>query len=101
MPSRVEPCGLNQMYAMRYGTVPVVRSTGGLKDTVSDIGETNGFGIRFNNATSWDIVYSFHRAIELYGDTKKLKAVREQMMQVDNSWELSAKKYINIYDSLQ
>jgi starch synthase len=101
MPSRVEPCGLNQMYAMRYGTVPVVRSIGGLKDTVTDIGDPNGFGIRFNNATVWDIVYSIHRAVELYNDTKKLKEIRERMMQIDNSWEVSAEKYINLYASLQ
>ena len=101
MPSRVEPCGLNQMYAMRYGTVPVVRSIGGLKDTVTDLGEPNGFGIRFNNATVWDIVYSIHRAVKLYDDKEKLPAIREQMMQIDNSWEVSAKKYINLYASLQ
>lgn len=101
MPSRVEPCGLNQMYAMRYGTVPVVRSIGGLKDTVTDLGEPNGFGIRFNNATVWDIVYSIHRAVELYDDKEKLPAIRKQMMQIDNSWEVSAEKYINLYVSLQ
>ncbi len=101
MPSRVEPCGLNQMYAMRYGTVPVVRSTGGLKDTVIDIGEYNGFGIRFNKAGVWDITYSIHRGVDLYNDTERFTAIRQQMMQIDNSWENSAKKYINLYTSIQ
>jgi len=101
MPSRVEPCGLNQMYAMRYGTVPIVRSTGGLKDTVIDFGEPKGYGIRFNNATVWDITYSIHRAVELYDDKEKLAEIREQMMQIDNSWEVSAGKYINLYNSIR
>ena len=101
MPSRVEPCGLNQLYAMRYGTVPVVRSTGGLKDTVVDFGEPGGFGVRFNNATVWDITYSVHRAVELYNDTEKFTAIRKKMMVIDNSWEGSAEKYINLYTSLR
>ncbi len=101
MPSRVEPCGLNQMYAMRYGTVPVVRSVGGLKDTVIDFGEENGFGIRFNQASVWDIVYSIHRAEQLYADEDKMKAIRKLMMEIDNSWESSAEKYINLYQSIQ
>ncbi|HVZ96765.1 MAG TPA: glycogen/starch synthase, partial [Chitinophagaceae bacterium] len=61
MPSRVEPCGLNQMYALRYGTIPIVRNTGGLRDTVKDFGEADGYGICFDNATVWDITYSIHR----------------------------------------
>jgi starch synthase len=101
MPSRVEPCGLNQLYALRYGAVPVVRSTGGLKDTVTDFGEPGGFGIRFNNASVWDITYSVHRGVDLYNDKVKMTGIIEQMMQIDNSWEQSAAKYINLYLSLR
>ena len=101
MPSRVEPCGLNQMYALRYGTIPLVRSTGGLKDTVIDFGEPNGFGIRFNYANVWDITYSIHRAVELYDDKEKMTAIIKQIMLIDNSWEKSAEKYINLYTSIQ
>lgn len=100
MPSRVEPCGLNQLYAMRYGTVPVVRRTGGLKDTVIDYGEENGYGICFNNATIEDIVYSIGRGLELYKDKKKLAEVRKRMMEVNSSWETSAARYISLYESI-
>ena len=97
MPSRVEPCGLNQLYALRYGTVPVVRRTGGLKDTVLDFGEPNGFGICFNEASVWDLTYSVHRGTELFADTEKLSAIRKQMMLIDHSWENSAGRYIDLY----
>jgi starch synthase len=97
MPSRVEPCGLNQMYALRYGTIPMVRSTGGLKDTVIDFGEPDGYGICFNHASVWDITYSVHRAVELFADKKKMTAIRKQIMAIDNSWEKSAAKYIEVY----
>ncbi len=100
MPSRVEPCGLNQLYSMRYGTVPVVRRTGGLRDTVIDFGDKGGYGICFNHATVDDIVYSIHRATELYDDKKKLDEMRKRMMQINNSWESSAQKYIDLYNSI-
>ncbi len=100
MPSRVEPCGLNQMYALRYGTMPIVRSTGGLKDTVIDFGDKGGFGIRFNDATVGDITYSIYRATELYVDQKKLTALRKKMMQIDNGWEVSAGRYIDLYKTI-
>jgi starch synthase len=101
MPSRVEPCGLNQMYAMRYGTVPMVRSTGGLKDTVIDMGDENGYGIRFNHATVSDINYSVGRAVQAFADTKQMQVMRKRMMQIDNSWDKSAQDYINVYESLR
>jgi starch synthase len=101
MPSRVEPCGLNQLYALRYGTVPLVRSTGGLKDTVVDLGEPDGYGFRFNNASVWDITYSIGRAVELYDQPEALSAIRSRIMQIDHSWESSAAKYVEVYQSLQ
>jgi len=102
MPSRVEPCGLNQMYALRYGTVPMVRSTGGLKDTVKDFGDWQGYGIRFNYADVNDITYSVGRAIDLYYNKKDLyNWMRSYMMQIDHSWDTSAKDYITVYESLK
>jgi starch synthase len=101
MPSRVEPCGLNQMYAMRYGTVPIVRNTGGLRDTVIDIGDVGGYGIRFNDATVWDITYSIHRALEIYNQDGQLTKIRQTIMGLDFSWETSAAQYINLYSSLK
>jgi len=101
MPSRVEPCGLNQMYAMRYGTIPVVRNTGGLRDTVKDLGEEGGYGILFNDAKVWDITYSIHRALQLYAVPKQMKSTRNKIMELDNSWENSARQYINLYSSLK
>ncbi|MFZ4058673.1 MAG: glycogen synthase [Ferruginibacter sp.] len=100
MPSRVEPCGLNQMYAMRYGTIPIVRNTGGLKDTVIDIGDDGGYGIKFNNASVWDITYSIHRAIELYEKKSRIHEIRTALMELDNSWVSSAGQYIQLYQSL-
>lgn len=101
MPSRVEPCGLNQMYAMRYGTVPVVRSTGGLKDTVTDMGDTDGFGIRFNNATIDDLAYSIGRGVSVYQDKKHMEWMRKHMMQIDHSWESTVSEYRQVYQSLK
>jgi starch synthase len=101
MPSRVEPCGLNQMYALRYGTVPVVRSTGGLKDTVKDFGDWQGYGIRFNHADIGDITHSVGRAIDLYNNKRDLyNWMRSYMMHIDNSWDSSALEYVRLYESL-
>ena len=101
MPSRVEPCGLNQMYAMRYGTIPVVRRTGGLKDTVKDYGDLGGYGICFNNAAVGDITHAIYRATLMYTQVGKMNAIRKQIMQLDFSWDKSAKQYIDVYNSLK
>jgi starch synthase len=102
MPSRVEPCGLNQMYAMQYGTVPVVRSTGGLKDTVVDFGDFQGWGIRFNHASVGDLTHSIWRGIDLYNNNREhLTWMRQRMMKIDNSWENAVQQYINLYSSLK
>ncbi|HET6769214.1 MAG TPA: glycosyltransferase, partial [Chitinophagaceae bacterium] len=102
MPSRIEPCGLNQMYALRYGTVPMVRNVGGLRDTVVDFGDWQGFGIRFNEASVWDVTYSVGRAIDLYYNRKdRFHEIREFMMNIDHSWDSSAQQYISLYQSLK
>ncbi|MDQ6845275.1 MAG: glycosyltransferase, partial [Bacteroidota bacterium] len=98
MPSRVEPCGLNQMYALRYGTIPIVRNTGGLKDTVKDFGDEGGYGICFNEASVGDICYSVHRAVQLYEQQERLNEIRKKIMQINNSWEKSAEMYIDLYN---
>ncbi|MHA4845609.1 glycogen synthase [Flavitalea antarctica] len=100
MPSRVEPCGLNQMYAMRYGTVPMVRRTGGLRDTVIDFGDPGGYGICYDYASVGDISHGVFRAVELFRDRKKMSNIRSQIMQLDFSWESSVKQYIKVYTSL-
>ena len=102
MPSRVEPCGLNQMYALRYGTVPMVRNVGGLRDTITDFGDANGFGIKFNEPSVWDITYSVGRAIDLYTNKPDLyNWMRSYMMTIDHSWDSSAQQYIDLYRSLK
>ena len=100
MPSRVEPCGLNQMYACRYGTVPIVRSVGGLRDSIPDIGEEGGRGIRFDNFNVNDTSMAIYRATKVYGMPAVLTNLRRRITQVDFSWENSAGDYIRLYNEL-
>jgi starch synthase len=97
MPSRVEPCGLNQMYAMRYGTIPIVRRTGGLRDTVIDFGD-DGNGICHDQATVTDVCYSIKRAVTLSKNIKKYNAIIKKGMNIDHSWESVCKKYLEVYN---
>jgi starch synthase len=100
MPSRVEPCGLNQMYSLRYGTVPVVSSVGGLKDTVIDI-EKGGFGICHKEITSEEMAKAIQRAADFYKNSKKFETTRKEIMRIDHSWDASAEQYLNLYKSLK
>jgi starch synthase len=101
MPSRVEPCGLNQLYAMRYGTLPIVRTTGGLIDTVTDFGDEGGTGIRFFQASAGDVLHAIGRALELYAAKTKFSKIRKAAMQQDHSWDKAAQQYIDLYTSLK
>ncbi len=96
MPSRVEPCGLNQMYALRYGTIPVVRRIGGLRDTVTDIGD-GGFGICHDQSSVWDVGHAIYRAFNLYNNPKEMKEIRKYIMNLDHSWDRAAQEYIDLY----
>ena len=103
MPSRVEPCGLNQLYSMRYGTIPIVRSIGGLKDTVPDIGEPDGSGrgIRFDQFNVEDAVYAIYRAASLWHDDPgTLALLRARVMALDFSWENTLASYVKVYRSI-
>lgn len=100
MPSRIEPCGLNQMYAMRYGTIPIVRRTGGLNDSVIDIGD-GGYGICFNQASSFDIIDAINRALSFYQNRDYFLKTTESMMTINNSWEKSTREYIDLYKSIE
>lgn len=102
MPSRIEPCGLNQMYSMRYGTIPVVRTVGGLKDSVIDLEEDpdNGLGIRFDEFNLDEAEMALRRAAALYTDPELFTEVRKRDMAADFSWQRSAKAYADLYEEL-
>jgi starch synthase len=103
MPSRYEPCGLNQIYSLRYGTVPVVRRTGGLADTVRDwhefnsLGNESGTGFSFNDYTSMALVSTVSRAVETFKEKELWKKIQKNGMALDYSWEHSANDYLALY----
>ncbi len=98
MPSKFEPCGLGQLIAMRYGTIPVVRKTGGLADTVVDIND-GGWGIVFEEYSSESLRAAITRGVELYSMVN-LKNIRKVAMKQDFSWGASAKKYEELYSNI-
>ncbi|MCQ2412335.1 MAG: glycogen synthase GlgA [Sphaerochaetaceae bacterium] len=105
MPSRYEPCGLNQLYSLRYGTIPIARRTGGLADTIIDVDKYPdlGTGLLFDDLNPYEIVKHVHRATELYARTEgnnSLTKIRQRAMEQDFSWSASADEYISVFSKL-
>ncbi len=99
MPSQYEPCGLNQMYSMRYGTVPIVRATGGLDDTVENFDEARGTGngFKFQDYTPAALLVKIREALYFYGKPEAWTKIQRNGMNMDNSWPTAAKKYVDLY----
>lgn len=100
MPSKFEPCGISQLLALRYGSIPVVRETGGLNDTVKSYNEATGEGngFTFTNFNAHDLLYTLRRAIEFYHKQDHWKQLLRNAFAGDYSWAVSAKQYIDIYE---
>ncbi len=100
MPSQSEPCGLAQMVALRYGTVPIVRETGGLNDTITDSGDGEGNGFTFKNYNAHEMENAVWRALAGYADTDGWDTLRRRGMNCNNSWGASAGAYIGLYKEM-
>ncbi len=99
MPSRYEPCGLTQLYSLRYGTIPIVRAVGGLRDTVSPVDRVagSGTGFMFSELSAAALVDAVERAVRLFADTTQWQALVKRAMQQDFSWDHSAAQYLTLY----
>lgn len=100
MPSKSEPCGLAQMISLRYGTIPIVRETGGLADSVSDCGDLHGNGFTFKSYNAHDMLYAVQRAKWLYDDKENWTNLVKYALGCDFGWNKSAKEYICLYNEL-
>jgi len=97
IPSRYEPCGLTQMIAMRYGAVPIARRTGGLADTITDVGDPGGTGILFDGYDPSSLVHALDRALSVYADGDRWRELQRNGMTKDFSWDRSAAQYEALY----
>jgi starch synthase len=100
MPSWYEPCGLNQMYSLRYGTLPIVRATGGLEDTVVDLDEApaDANGFKFGHYTGEGLIWAVDRAISVFtSDQPRWRLMQRNGMRRDFSWDVSAREYVKVY----
>ena len=101
MPSKSEPCGLAQMIACSYGTIPVVRSVGGLYDSIRTYGEEGANGFRFDNYNAHELLFAVKNALALYADKKAWNALTAQAKKSSFTWDKSAQEYISIYNNLR
>lgn len=101
MPSRFEPCGLNQLYSLRYGTIPIVRATGGLADTVIDYDRSGGTGFCFSGYTSREMMTAIKRALTIYSDPGRWRDLIVRAMSQDWSWNRSAAQYMKLYQAIR
>lgn len=99
MPSVTEPCGLAQMIALRYGTVPIVRKTGGLQDTVRDVGD-GGVGYTFQSFDAYDMLGAIKRAVSDYADKGRWPDIQRRGMEMDFGWSVAADEYIRLYEQI-
>lgn len=102
MPSKFEPCGLNQLYSLKYGTIPIVRKTGGLADTVTEVNpqKGTGTGFFFEKYDSRDMLKAVSHAVNLFGDQKSWQKIMRNAMMQDYSWTSSAKQYEELYNKI-
>ena len=100
MPSKSEPCGLSQMIALRYGTVPIVRETGGLRDSITDSGDGEGNGFTFKTYNAHDMLDAIRRSLSAYGDKKHWDMLVKRAIECDFSWGKSANEYIRMYKQM-
>jgi starch synthase len=100
MPSRIEPCGLNQMYAMHYGTLPIVNNTGGLHDTVFDLTESTPRGIKLNKASINELYGAMLRAHDLFDQQVMFQEIRKEIIKIDFSWTKAVQSYVQLYQSI-
>jgi len=101
MPSLFEPCGLNQIYSLRYGTLPIVRATGGLDDTIVnyDAGSGEGTGFKFYEASAEALANTVQWAVDVYRDSREdFDRMRDRAMRLRFDWERSAREYMEVYE---
>ena len=98
MPSRYEPGGLNQIYSLKYGTIPVVRATGGLDDTIDEQGNSGGNGFKFWGYSPWALLDAIHRALSTFHNKKVWAEMMKRAMAQDFSWDKPAAEYVRVYE---